>query len=76
MPIRTRHTSAASLSRITGRITSKQNQFSVWAIVLTLLIQQSAIARISPISKPGNHSVELALAPEAGSTFLDPMSGA
>lgn len=76
MPIRTRYSSAAALSRITGRFTSKQNLFSVWAIVLTLLIQQSAIARISPISKPGNHSVELALAPEAGSTFLDPMSGA
>src|SRR6185503_11438858 len=76
MPIRTRHSSATSRSRITGRITRKQNLFSVWAIVLTLLIQQSAIARISPISKPGNHSVELALAPEAGSTFLDPTSGA
>ncbi|HXU09059.1 MAG TPA: hypothetical protein VN743_08680, partial [Blastocatellia bacterium] len=76
MPIRTRQSSAASLRRITGQMTSKQNLFSVWAIVLTLLIQQSAIARISPVSRSANHSVELALAPEAGSSFLDPMSGA
>jgi hypothetical protein len=76
MANRTPYTSPTPpLKPIARKLSRHQNLFAVWLVVLSLLIQQTAIARNSRISKPNNNTVGLADS-EAGSTFIDSRSGA
>ena len=64
----------ARLTRVRCGFSQKQSLLAVWTIILALLIQQSAIARISPrATTNGDHS-DVTLS-EAGSVFTDSKSG-
>ena len=60
----------ASIRRLAGSFARKQSLFAVWTIIAALLVQQSAVARISASSarRPDNAA---SLLSEAGSVFTD-----
>jgi hypothetical protein len=60
----------ASLRRIANYLAQRQSIFAVWTIIATLLIQQSAIARISAPPVNLGH-ISSAVLTEAGSVFID-----
>jgi hypothetical protein len=63
-----------ALKRMASSFARKQSLFAVWTIIAALLIQQSAIARISISSARDGHSVE-SIPSEAGTVFIDSNSG-
>lgn len=76
MANRTRYFSRLGLPRrIIRSFARKQNLVAVWTIVAALLVQQSAIARISAAPVPSERSSE-SLLKEAGGIFVDSDSDA
>src|SRR5688572_2778638 len=65
---------SASLPRMSLSPARKQSLFAVWTIIAALLIQQSAIARISISPAGDRHGLESAKT-EAGTVFVDMNSG-
>lgn len=71
---RVRRGSSKKQSILLGRQRCPRSQVAVWAIILLLLVQQSAIARVSlRTATSDNHSD--AVLSEAGSVFVDSTSG-
>jgi len=63
----------ASLRRIANNIAKKQSLFVVWTVIVLLLVQQSAIARIS--TSPANVGRgSNAVLTESGKVFIDSKS--
>ncbi len=60
----------ASIRRFASSLAKKQSLIAVWTIVAALLIQQSAIARISTSPARSDDTVDSLLS-EAGSVFID-----